>query len=490
MKNKFFLLLSFSMAGLALAVLLPAVLGRAQAAPASTFTVDSNFDGLLAGDINPGDGSCLTLGNECTLRAAIEEANALPGADVIEFDRPMTITIDAAAGQLPTITDTLTIDGGSAWDYSNNIPGVTLDGNNQSIDGLFLNAGSSAIRGLYIHNFARSGIRLRGSANVVGGPVMENANVISGNGTGITLDAPGTQNNVAQGNIIGLTPLADAKEGNITGIFISNGASDNLIGGATQAEGNWIAGNTEDGVVIQGTGTNNNRLGANTIGHATGALGNTKNGILIQNDPAGTVIGGAAMTLAGNDISGNGISGIYVNWDAVNAAGAQIENNTITGNASSGITIWGANTQVISNIIRSNAAGGVSINGAYAAATGNKLSRNSIYDHAAPLYLGISLLNNGNNELAAPVIATVTGSGAAGTSGCASCTVEVFSDYADEGRFYAGSTTTDSNGAWNFSGALSGPYVTATVTDGNNNTSEFSTPKGLRLLYLPLIIKP
>jgi hypothetical protein len=47
---------------------------------AATFTVNSPSDKI---DIQPGDGVCATLEHTCTLRAAIFEANALPGPDTI-----------------------------------------------------------------------------------------------------------------------------------------------------------------------------------------------------------------------------------------------------------------------------------------------------------------------------------------------------------------------------------------------------------------------
>ena len=51
-------------------------------AHAAVFTVNSSFD---VSDVNPGNGVCEAAAgnNTCTLRAAIEEANALPGADQI-----------------------------------------------------------------------------------------------------------------------------------------------------------------------------------------------------------------------------------------------------------------------------------------------------------------------------------------------------------------------------------------------------------------------
>lgn len=50
---------------------------------AATFTVNSSADGP---DTNPGDGVCVAERNACTLRAAIQEANALPGLDAININ--------------------------------------------------------------------------------------------------------------------------------------------------------------------------------------------------------------------------------------------------------------------------------------------------------------------------------------------------------------------------------------------------------------------
>src|SRR5438105_15181467 len=53
----------------------------ARPAVAATFTVNDTDDGI---DAVPGDGVCLIPNRHtCTLRAAIMEANALPGADAI-----------------------------------------------------------------------------------------------------------------------------------------------------------------------------------------------------------------------------------------------------------------------------------------------------------------------------------------------------------------------------------------------------------------------
>jgi len=78
------------------------------------FTVDSTTDAV---DANPGDGACASAAGECTLRAALQETNALPGADSITIGAGvLTLTIpgpdeDAAATGDLDITDDVTITG-------------------------------------------------------------------------------------------------------------------------------------------------------------------------------------------------------------------------------------------------------------------------------------------------------------------------------------------------------------------------------------------
>ena len=56
------------------------ILRPSSSALAANFTVNLNSDTL---DSTPGDGLCADSLGHCTLRAAIQEANALPGADTI-----------------------------------------------------------------------------------------------------------------------------------------------------------------------------------------------------------------------------------------------------------------------------------------------------------------------------------------------------------------------------------------------------------------------
>ena len=92
-------------------ILLTGFLGGANAAD---FTVNQVFDGA---DATPGDGTCATLGGNCTLRAAVMETNALMGVDTITIPAgTYTLALGntgedvAAEGDLD-ILDDLTITG-------------------------------------------------------------------------------------------------------------------------------------------------------------------------------------------------------------------------------------------------------------------------------------------------------------------------------------------------------------------------------------------
>ncbi|MBI4770349.1 MAG: right-handed parallel beta-helix repeat-containing protein [Chloroflexi bacterium] len=92
--------------------------------------MDSTADAV---DANPGDGLCATAAGACTLRAAIQEANALPGPDTISLPAGVyTLTIDgagengAAQGDLD-INESVRVEGAGA--------GVTIINGNGNVTG-------------------------------------------------------------------------------------------------------------------------------------------------------------------------------------------------------------------------------------------------------------------------------------------------------------------------------------------------------------------
>ena len=144
---------------------------------------------------------------------------------------------------------------------------------------------------------------------------------------------------------------------------------------------------------------------------------------------------------------------------------------------------------IASNVIAFNKGNGITVDGS--GAIGNFLHENVEVGNAG----GIVLSNGGNNLQPAPTVTsassdgfTVTVGGTVHSTGNASVSVEVFAnptcDPSGQGQDFLGSTLTTTDGSGNavFSGAfvealLSGEIVTATVTDPNGNTSQFSACK-------------
>jgi CSLREA domain-containing protein len=434
------------------------------------FEVNSTADNNMAHDKNPGDCLCLSWFDECTLRAAIEEANVCVGADTIAFHSSLqggTIYLDSGEGALPSLAEQVTVSAQSIWDHTNNRPGLVLHGGNGDFDGLALLADGCAIYGLYITAFQQAGVYVNRANNNIGGPYVGQRNILSGNGGGILILGATAHHNSVQGNWIGLTDTGDGANPNADGIAIGSAAHDNTIGGSNASEGNVISGNTQRGVIIFNTGADGNRLGGNIVGLAADGLmplANGWQGVYVGDDTQNTTIGDP---LAGNKIASNGRDGVYVQY----ASQVWIQGNTINSNGWGGVNLNGSHdNQILANTIAYNTLNGVLVEGA--AATGNLIVANSIHGNGLK---GIALSYDGNGNLPAPSITSATPTHVEGTA-CANCMVHIYSDSAEEGEIYHGSANADAGGSWVYTDTISGPNATATNTDGGNNTSEFSAP--------------
>ncbi len=136
MNWKFFSIGQMMMAVVLLAITL--LFGAASPISAATFTVNNSGD---AGDANPGNGTCATSGGVCTLRAAIQEANALAGTDTINIPA-MTIVVNSEL----LVTQSVTINGNSQAT-------TIIDGNNATRVFKFQdNSGTHTISNLTIRN--------------------------------------------------------------------------------------------------------------------------------------------------------------------------------------------------------------------------------------------------------------------------------------------------------------------------------------------------
>lgn len=146
--------------------------------------------------------------------------------------------------------------------------------------------------------------------NVLGEDSPGYHNVITGNNLGILID--GATDQVVYNNRIGTDTSGMFAIGNYdNGIVITNGATNNVIGGASLKR-NTISGNVSDGIVISGATTTANTITNNVIGlniSLTAALPNN-NGIFLQGGTHDNFIG-IEGSGNGNMISGNSFCGIF-----------------------------------------------------------------------------------------------------------------------------------------------------------------------------------
>ena len=246
-----------------------------------------------------------------------------------------------------------------------------------------------------------------------------------------------------------------------------------ITGGATTVKGLVIHSFDAAGVRLATSGGNTvtlNFLGTNAAGGAS-----------LPNE-IGVFVDGSSSNAVGPDnlISGNAVYGVEILEATGNIVTDNIIGTNLAGDApipnggAAGVAIVEASSNTVGpgNLISGNSGDGVLVLPFFA--IGNTIQGNSIHSNAG---LGINNLNGGNTELAPPAV--TASAPAAGTSDCAGCTIELFSDAADEGKSFNGSTTTAAGScpcAWTLAGAFPGPNLTATVTDGSGNTSEFSAP--------------
>ena len=102
------------------------------------------------------------------------------------------------------------------------------------------------------------------SYNRIGGTAIGEANLISGNQTGIMLNGWGASDNIILGNLFGYDSNGNASLPNSTGISIDTGQKHTVIGGYTAAEGNSFS-NSEFALRIIGQGIEYTYIAGNNI---------------------------------------------------------------------------------------------------------------------------------------------------------------------------------------------------------------------------------
>jgi hypothetical protein len=353
--------------------------------------VDDTGDGP---DASAGDGTCATAGAVCTLRAAIEESNALGGARIYFRIPGAGPHVISPATALPAVSATALIDGMTEPDFMGS-PAVRIDGSSLiNEEGIEVTSDFTTVKGLSITDFSG-----------VGGPT-------SPAGSGIY--AHTGQMNYFTGNFLGIAPDGVTAAGNRNGAFVHGpGASPpGQVGGPTEYERNIISGNTQAGLFLfrnKSSVVEGNYIGTDSSG--TSAVGNGA-GIVIFSDVLGESVD---ISITGNVVSGNLGSGLSFSGNAGtchtvrgNFIGAASDGTSPLGNGGNGIgmgfpeasdNLIGGTSPGDANIIAYNAGDGVRIDGA--TQIRNTIRGNSIHSNTGR---GIENISGGNTELTPPLI--------------------------------------------------------------------------------------
>lgn len=395
-----------------------------------------------------------------------------------------------------------------------------------SRDGILISGpGSNGIYGCFIGVDAAgtpdignglNGINITNSpGNILGGASATERNLISGNKQhGILIQAAASAGNQILGNVIGLKLSGSRRVDNGGNGVMVMSAPSNHIGGILEGHRNVISGNSQSGIRIEGATSTGNRVIGNLIGTDPAGLvdiGNLQQGVLLLNAPANEV--GSAEAGGGNLISGNKQAGVRIegagsqmNRVFGNAIGLALDGVSALGNAFEGINLLNNASSNHLGGVNPGEANRVAFNGAdglWLQSGSNNVARgNSIHSN---LGLGIDLgpdgkLNNdaGDGDVGAnflqnyPQILVASNSAAglwvAGTLNSRSNTVYLIDFYSNaqsdpstngEAQFYLGSTSVSTGPDGNASFGLllqvaRGRWISASATDPNGNTSEFS----------------
>ena len=448
-------------------------------AVAESFSVDSLG---TAGDDDVGDGLCATSDGECTLRAAIEEANDDAEADTITFNIDSLIVPVLTPGPLE-ISQPLTLNGTT---QSQGWIALDFDGG----EGLTISGGGTTVRGLAVYGYSTFGLALVGAEgnrvygchlgtgasgtldqtdsaesvgvlisdsanNVIGGIDEDDRNVVAGNGrAGVEIVGAGSSLNSIKGNHIGLDATGTFGLPNAIGVWIHDNAGNNVVGGSANSSRNLIGGNASHGVQI-GPDTEagpGNRVEGNLIGlRADGtAVGNGADGVHVSS-ASNTTIGGLTAA-ASNIVSANGRAGVRVSRleGAIqprstivrgNTIGLGLDGSVLAGNTGPGVWLEGDSNALVggtadgaSNTISGNLEDGVRVGDGSEGATveGNTIGASAAGtadrgNGAAGVAIrgGTGALVGGGNEQSANHIAGNVGDGVL-ISGATSCDNRVY----------------------------------------------------------------
>ncbi len=326
------------LAGLALSIRPPAA-----AAATLTFQVTTTTD---APDASPGDGICADAAGQCTLRAAVQEADAQPSGSTITILVPAG-TFPLKLGVLSLTANTITVQGTGA---------TTVDGRNAS---QVFNIGPAASVTLGQLAIIDGNASLGGGIQNAGTLTLTNSTVaasVANNGGGIYNQ---------QGATLALagTTVSQNVAGRDGGGIANNG-------GTLQLSLSTVAGNKASlagGGIVDFFGTVS--VSQSTIAGNAATGRNSEGGGGIAN-------GDGTLTVDKSTISGNSTSGGTGGSAIFNILTTSVSNSTISGNTGPGHSVLNSDTLTLSYVTIASNSAGISNSGSVTA-TGTIIANNN-----------------------------------------------------------------------------------------------------------------
>ena len=365
-------------AGIVVIALLGAVVvvTSARAAP---YAVNSTVD---AADAAPGNGTCATASGACTLRAAIQEANAHAGADVVSLPSGLyLLTLNGAGEELAAtgdldVTDALEVNGMGA-------DTTIIDG--LRADRVFHSGNALTLRNVTVRNgLAMPGgglYAIAGATTIEGCRFEDNLSTAGGaiaHGSPDLLTITGStfEGNATSGSDGGAVAIAGPASLVVTDSTFARNVSSTGNGGA-------IA-NMATGTVTLTNATFSHNAATNAGGILSGgfasfsASGCTFDGNTAVSSGGGMIVDGPGpTTLANATITNNtaaAMAGALLGGDTVQVTGGEVSDN-VGFSAFGGLFLDGQNgASIDGTVIRRNSGGSGPGGGLFAASTAGNVT--------------------------------------------------------------------------------------------------------------------
>ncbi|MBD3385595.1 T9SS type A sorting domain-containing protein [candidate division KSB1 bacterium] len=366
-------------------------------------------------------------------------------------------------------------------------------GNYIGINALGNALGNGSLQTGRTNRFHGGGVHLGENShnNSIGSKQAGSGNVISGNyGDAVVIESAKADSNRIQGNIIGLDIHANqviANHGN--GVVIrkpqnsSSGPAFNTIGGSGETTANIIAGNYENGILIENGGSDN-RIEGNLIGigrGTPGGLGNKRYGIYLraaEDEVVENNIIGPNNRIETSNYAMPQDTSAAIGFQGAGVRHNQILKNRIGMDASGGIVNYAAGIRIEKgqdnmigpdNLICSRNNSAIAIVGEKA--KGNRASRNRFFIEEGQFfrYMPDSL---------APPAPEIEYSGNDRIEGrtLPGGLLEIFAGGESSIHRFLGSCRADSLGRFELQAVLDTTHYVATVTDKSGTTSKPTKP--------------